>query len=136
MPNALNYLVGPDYLKAMGIPLLRRRFFTPQDNIHSRFVAVIDERFERQYFPNRNPIGEHVHLSGLDDLFEIVGVVGHVNQRGLDENEESAGIQLYTSIDQIPDKFSRRWRNPLVSSFARKLSTAGLPVQFVTPSGK
>jgi predicted permease len=105
MPDALNYLAGPDYLKVMGIPLLRGRFITSGDNIHSRFVAVIDDRFARQYFPNRNPVGEHIHLSGLDDLFEIVGVVGHVNQNGLDENEHSAGIQLYTSIDQIPDKY-------------------------------
>jgi predicted permease len=105
MPDALNYLVGPGYLKAMETPLLRGRFITSQDNIHSPFVAVIDDRFQRQYFPNRNPVGEHIHLAGLDELFEIVGVVGHVNQNGLDENERSAAIQLYTSIDQIPDKF-------------------------------
>jgi predicted permease len=105
MPNALNYFVGPGYLKAMGIRLLRGRFISEQDNIHSRFVAVIDDRFERQYFPNRNPLGEHLHLAGLDELFEIVGVVGHVNQNGLDENERSASVQLYNSIDQIPDKF-------------------------------
>jgi putative ABC transport system permease protein len=105
MPNALNYFVGPGYLKAMGIRLLRGRFISEQDNIHSRFVAVIDDRFERQYFPNRNPLGEHLHLAGLDELFEIVGVVGHVNQNGLDENDRSASVQLYNSIDQIPDKF-------------------------------
>ena len=105
MPDALNYFVGPGYLKAMGIRLLRGRFISEQDNIHSRFVAVIDDRFERKYFPNRNPLGEHIHLAGLDELFEIVGVVGHVNQNGLDENEHSAMVQLYNSIDQIPDKF-------------------------------
>src|SRR5215470_7358495 len=105
MPNALNYFVGPDYLKAMGIRLLRGRFISAQDNIHAPFVAVIDDRFERQYFPDRNPIGEHIHLAGLDELFEIVGVVGHVNQYGLDENERSRAVQLYNSIDQIPDKF-------------------------------
>lgn len=105
MPNALNYLVGPDYLKAMGIPLLRGRFITSQDNIHSSFVAVIDERFAREYFPNRNPVGEHIHLAGLEELFEVVGVVGHVDQNGLDEDERSTRIQLYTSIAQIPDKF-------------------------------
>src|SRR5215469_6783170 len=105
MPNALNYFVGPDYLKAMGIGLLRGRFISAQDNIHAPFVAVIDDQFERQYFPHRNPLGEHLHLAGLDELFEIVGVVGHVNQYGLDENERSRAVQLYNSLDQIPDKF-------------------------------
>ena len=37
---------------------------------------------------------------------EIVGVVGHVNQRGLDENENSpATVQIYTPVAQIPDEF-------------------------------
>jgi predicted permease len=105
MPGALNYLVGPDYLNVMSIPLLRGRFITSQDNIGSRFVAVIDDRFAHAYFPNRNPVGQHLHLAGLDELFEIVGVIGHVNQSGLDENEHSAQVQLYTSIDQIPDQY-------------------------------
>ncbi len=105
MPNSLSFLAGPDYLKAMGIPLLRGRFINAQDKINSPFIVVIDDRFERTYFSNRNPVGEHIHLAGLDELFEIVGVVGHVNQSGLDENESSASVQLYTSIDQIPDKY-------------------------------
>lgn len=105
MPNAMNYFVGPGYLKAMGIRLLQGRFITADDNIHSHPVAVIDDRFERKYFPNRNPLGEHIHLAGLDSPFEIVGVVGHVSQSGLDENERAAFVQLYNSVDQIPDKF-------------------------------
>jgi predicted permease len=39
---AIDYIVEPDYLKAMGIPLLHGRFFTPQDNEHSPFVVVVD----------------------------------------------------------------------------------------------
>lgn len=105
MPDAMNYFVGPGYLKAMDIRLLQGRFITAEDSIHSRPVAVIDDRFEHKYFPRRSPLGEHIHLAGLDDPFEIVGVVGHVNQRGLDENERSAFVQLYNSTDQIPDKF-------------------------------
>jgi predicted permease len=106
MPNALNYIVGPDYLKAMSIPVRRGRFVTPQDDLHSPFVAVIDENFARQHFPDQDPVGKHVHLAGLDQPFEIVGVVGHVNQRGLDENESSpAAVQIYTPVAQIPDQY-------------------------------
>ncbi len=107
MPGAVNYIVGSGYLSAMGIPLLQGRFFVPQDDLHSQFVAVVDERLQRRYFPNQNPVGQHLHLAGMDQLFEIVGVVGHVNQSGLDETENSpVTSQIYVPITQIPDEFS------------------------------
>ena len=106
MPNAVNYIVGPDYLKVMSIPLRRGRFLTPQDDLHSPFVAVIDENFALQYFPNQDPVGNHLGLAGLDQRFEIVGVVGHVSQRGLDENANSpTTLQIYTPVAQIPDEY-------------------------------
>jgi predicted permease len=106
MPNAVNYIVGPDYLKVMSIPLRRGRFLMPQDNLHSPFVAVIDEHFAARYFRNQNPIGERLNLAGFNSPLEIVGVVGHVNQRGLDENETSpAAVQIYTPVAQIPDEY-------------------------------
>lgn len=106
MPNAMNYMVSSDYLKAMGIPLLEGRFFTPQDNIDSRPVIVIDEKFARQYFRVQNPLGEHIHLAGLNAPFEVVGVVGHVSQWGLNENQAGPiTIQIYTAVAQIPDQY-------------------------------
>jgi predicted permease len=106
MPNAVNYIVGPDYLNVMGIPLRRGRFLAPQDNLHSPFVAVIDDYFAAQYFPNQNPVGAHLNLAGFNPSLEIVGVVGHVNQMGLDEHETSpARVQIYTPVAQIPDEY-------------------------------
>ena len=106
MPNAMNYIVGPDYFKVMGIPLLRGRLFTTHDDLHSRFVAVIDEDLARTYFRNQDAVGKHVHLAGMDKPFEIVGVVGHVNQGGLDEDKQSPlAVQLYAPVSQIPDQF-------------------------------
>ena len=106
MPNAVNYIVGDDYFKVMEIPLLRGRLFTPQDDAHSEFVAVVDEDFARTYFPGQDPIGKRLHLAGLDMPIEIVGVVGHVNQWGLDEDKSSPLVaQLYNPVTQIPDQY-------------------------------
>src|SRR5271156_6654628 len=44
------YAVQSDYLKTMGIPLLRGRFISSQDTEHTPSVVVIDEMFARQYF--------------------------------------------------------------------------------------
>ncbi|HEX5482515.1 MAG TPA: ABC transporter permease, partial [Terriglobia bacterium] len=105
MPNATNYIVGADYSKVMGIPLQRGRFFTPADDVRSRLVAVIDQDFARTYFRHQNAIGKHIHLAGMDQPFEIVGVVGHVDQEGLDTNRQSSLVQIYLPVWQIPDQF-------------------------------
>jgi predicted permease len=106
MPNALNYIVGADYFKVMRIPLLRGRLFTWDDDMHSRFVAIIDEDFARTYFRHQDALGKHIHLSGINEPFEIVGVVGHVDQYGLDEDAQSPlVVQLYNPVLQIPDQY-------------------------------
>jgi putative ABC transport system permease protein len=103
---AIDYIVEPDYLKAMGIPLLRGRFFSPQDNEHSPRVVVIDEVFAQKYFPNQNPIGKRINLNLSNQLAEIVGEVGHVNQWGLDaDDQQSLRSGLYIPCLQMPDDF-------------------------------
>jgi len=101
---ALEYTVEPDYLRVMRIPLERGRFFTPQDNERSPAVAVIDDVLARKYFPNQNPIGKRINLHDYDDQpAEIVGVVGHVKQWGLDSDDtQSLRAQLYHTFMQLP----------------------------------
>ena len=106
MKFALSYFVQPDYLKVLGIPLERGRFLTTADNEHAPFVTVIDDQFARIYFGGQNPIGRRIHLGFLNTTAEIVGVVGHVKQWGLDENPASSlQAQCYFPAFQIPDKF-------------------------------
>ncbi len=102
MHRALAYGVEPGYLTAMGIPLRRGRFFTAQDETGTQPTAVIDEVFARQYFPNADPLGkrinpgDRVNPGDNRSSWEIVGVVGHVKQWGLDEDDAHAlRAQLY-----------------------------------------
>ncbi|HEV2224920.1 MAG TPA: ABC transporter permease [Candidatus Acidoferrales bacterium] len=109
-PLTLWYLVGPDYLKVMKIPLLRGRFLTAQDDANSPGVCVIDEDFARKYFGNQDPIGKRLNFDLVYKQLEIVGVVGHVKQFGLDENARSlARAQLYASALQLPDNLTQAW---------------------------
>jgi predicted permease len=106
MQSSLFYLVEPDYLKAMGTPLLRGRFLTEQDNEHSQPVIVIDEYFAHKYFPNEDPIGKRINLAIVDMQPEIVGVAGHVKHFGLDSDAKAPiQAQLYMPFLQIPDRF-------------------------------
>ncbi len=107
----LFYLDQPDYLKTMGIPLQRGRFFTSHDDEHSTRVAVIDEAFARKFFPHTDPLGKRVNLD-LMGAVEIVGVVGHLKQWGLDSNSSRfVQFQIHLPVLQTPDKFM-----PLVAS--------------------
>ena len=106
MKAALFYVVEPDYLKAMAIPLERGRFLAPADNEHSPFVIAIDEQFAKIYFAGQNPIGRRVHTAILNGVSEIVGVVGHVKQWGLAEDAHAPiQAQFYMSIAQTPEQF-------------------------------
>jgi predicted permease len=100
---ALSYVAGPDYLKAMGIMLKSGRFFTPQDNEHAPLVAVVDDTLARQYFPNQNPVGKRINVDGQPSQVEIVGVVGHVKQWGLDSDSGLLQAQIYFPFMQRPD---------------------------------
>jgi predicted permease len=103
---AIHYVVGPDYLKVMQIPLRRGRFLTRQDNEHSSRIAVVDDIFAAKYFPNQDPIGKRIHLNGRDDLTEVVGVVGHVKQWGLEADDtQSLRAQFYVPWMQMPDQY-------------------------------
>jgi predicted permease len=101
------YVVGPDYLKVMGIPLQSGRFLTAHDNEHSPGVAVVDEVFARKYFPNQDPIGKRLNFENTaSGQLEIVGVVGHVKQWGLDADDaQPLRAQMYLSCMQMPDGY-------------------------------
>jgi predicted permease len=104
MKNTLFYATQPDYQQLMKIPLQRGRFLTNSDNENAQFVIVIDEQFAQKYFPNSDPIGHHVNFDIIDKSAEIIGVVGHVKQWGLDENTgNSIRAQCYFPLSQIPD---------------------------------
>jgi len=104
MKPGVLYAVQPDYLKAMEIPLKRGRFLTDADSHSARPVMVIDEEFARVAFGNDDPIGKRVHLEIIGTSPEIVGVVGHVKQYGLDEGPHVLALaQFYLPLAQIPD---------------------------------
>ena len=68
-----NSTVAPGYFEAMGIPLLKGRGFTAQDDSAGRPVMVVNQRFVDHYFAGRDPIGRIVRSRGKDH--SIIGVV-------------------------------------------------------------
>jgi predicted permease len=106
LPWVVKYVVGPEYLATMRMPLVRGRFFTPRDDDHAPRVVVIDDVFARMYFPGIDPVGKRLRTGDYDMApAEIVGVVGHVKQWGLDQDETTTvRAQLYEPFLQLQDE--------------------------------
>ncbi|MGB2621197.1 MAG: ABC transporter permease [Candidatus Acidiferrum sp.] len=130
MHQAMFYLVEAGFQQAMGVTLERGRFVTPQDNEHAPIVIDIDDVFARTYFPHENPIGKYIHLALFNVEPEIVGVVGHIKQWGLDADAKSAiEAQFYYPFMQLPEKLM-----PLVANaVAVVLRTRGDPTGVMVP---
>jgi predicted permease len=79
--HANTQVVFGDYFRAMGIPLLRGRTFTPAD-ANGPEAVIVDEYLARSFFGNEDPIGKPIHHN--NDA-TIVGVVGTVAQENLGE---------------------------------------------------
>jgi predicted permease len=124
MPQGMFFLVEAGFQQAMGITLKRGRFVTAQDHENSPVVIDIDDSFARTYFPGQDPVGRHINLTQFNVQAEIVGVIGHVKQWGLDADPKGAiQAQFFYPFMQLPEKMM-----PLVAkAVAVVLRTQGDP---------
>jgi putative ABC transport system permease protein len=101
-PSADNRVITPAYLRTMGIPLLRGRALTEADRTGAAQVAMINQTLARQYFRDRDPVGEELNLGTGEkpDWWRIVGVTGDVRALGQDQPIHP---DIYTDFDQQPD---------------------------------
>ncbi|HWS90362.1 MAG TPA: ABC transporter permease [Pyrinomonadaceae bacterium] len=88
-PDVYAQWVSPEFHQTLGIGLLAGRYIEERDVADSPQVALVDDEFVRRNFPNGSPpdaLGKRLRFGGDDEpWFEIVGVVSHVRQNGLDE---------------------------------------------------
>ncbi|MFN2507499.1 MAG: ABC transporter permease [Chthoniobacterales bacterium] len=103
-PDVDNYIVTPDYVRAMSIQLLRGRNITAQDTADAPLAALVSEALARKVWPGEEALGKRVRFYNLDPVEQrpwrtVVGVVGDVKQYGLDTPGTAA---LYVPLPQMP----------------------------------
>ncbi len=97
------FVVTPGFSKALGLKVLRGRFFNDGDRDGAPRVAVINETFAKRYFPGTDPMGRRINLQFFPGGFgEIVGVVGDVKT---DQLDDPAQVQTYEPFAQMPQWF-------------------------------
>jgi putative ABC transport system permease protein len=91
----------PNYFRVMGIPLVRGREFSEDDDAQHPPVMIISENMARRFWPNADPIGQHVKIGPMNNLpwRTVVGVVKDVRHNGLDVEPRFA---TYEPLAQQP----------------------------------
>ena len=127
--NAVRQDVTGDYHNVLRIPLIDGRFFNPQDTETSPLVVIVDREFVARSFPNqslREVLGKRLRFVGDKEGWrEIVGIVGHVKQTGLNEENRP---EIYRPLHQIPTQWKAgymRATDMLVKTSVDPLSLVG-----------
>ncbi|MBV8674352.1 MAG: FtsX-like permease family protein, partial [Acidobacteriaceae bacterium] len=97
--------VDPGFFKAMEIPLLRGRYFSPDERLTRRKYVIVSESFVRKFLPSTDPLGKHVVDSNNGELnekpepsMEIIGVVGDVREFPNREPRPTVYYPLYGGL--------------------------------------
>ena len=103
-------VVDYNYFRTIGIPLLRGRYFTPEDKANSLGVVVISETMADRFWPNENPLGRRLkpdfaassvpwRPEANSSWLTVIGVVGNVKE---DRFEDKTSPEIYLSYLQYP----------------------------------
>ena len=93
LPRVTTLWVSDGYLDALGIEILRGRWFGPDDGLPGSEVAVVNQRFADLHLEGGDPLGRRVRFvpAAADTLesewLTIVGVMPNIRQRALEELE-------------------------------------------------
>jgi predicted permease len=114
--------VSPDYLKAIGVPLLAGRWLTTSDHFDAPKVLLINKALALQYWPTvEASLGRRISVLSNDNIvgspITIVGVVGNVKDNPTDPYAEAAFFQPFL-------------QNPSFGNFVALRTTAG-PVTLI-----
>jgi len=102
--EAVARVAGPSYFDVMTIPLVSGRAFDARDDSSAPQRVVVSARLANQLFGAASPIGRTVWLTGPRQSFQVIGVVGDVMHRALDEPPLATA---YLSAWQWPSRSSR-----------------------------
>jgi len=92
------YLYG-DYLKALGIPLLRGRGLDSRDGPGTQTVLV-NQAMAEKFWPNEDPLGKRFGQgTDVKQYWTVVGVIGSIRSFGL---AARTPYEFYRTTDQVP----------------------------------
>jgi putative ABC transport system permease protein len=130
--NGFLGLISEDYFSVVRMKLLSGRVFNEREVSAAAHLAVINETFRRRYFGNEDPLGHKIQLYQEWDLsgalknqwFEIIGIVGDAQNRGLHEPVDPEAWVPYTVTGMFMRGLLVRTANdptPMLKTVAREI---------------
>jgi putative ABC transport system permease protein len=128
MNSATPFHVYGDSFQALGIPLLRGRFFTPADQADSQLVVIVNDKLAQHYWPEQDPVGKRLRF-GTPQMqtpwLTVVGEVAGVKQGSPDEPTQE---QFYTPPEQVrPDWSSLAAASDVFGNYGSIVLRTALP---------
>ena len=82
-PHTDQRQIAGNYFQALGVGLLKGRFFSEPEELAETPVVIVNDTIARKFFPDQDPLGKRLTLG--DGVWrEIVGVVRDVKSASLD----------------------------------------------------
>ena len=128
MNLATPFHVYGDSFQALGIPLLRGRYFTPADQADSQLVVIVNDKLAQHYWPEQDPLGKRLRF-GTPQMhtpwLTVVGEVAGVKQGSPDEPTKE---QFYTPPEQVrPDWSSLATASDVFGNYGTIVLRATMP---------
>jgi len=105
--HARYHTASRDYFRAVGMPLVRGRFFDERDVKGAPRALIINDAMARLYWPGEDAVGKRISFDDKpkeSDWYRVVGVVGDVKDKPGSQGAEPA---FWWSLLQQPFEFGR-----------------------------
>jgi len=109
--------VTPEFFRTLGIPLKRGRLFTTADRDGAPEVVVVSESMARQFWPNQDPVGQHLLWGSSGSVKTVIGVAGDIRDKAADERPLPMMYRPFAQLTQAPMTLVIKTRGaPLVAA--------------------
>ncbi len=102
-PEVMFNTAMPNYFETIGIPFIKGRLFSSQDQINTPPVFIINQTMAHRFWPNQDPLGKQVKFVEDGSTGTVVGIVGDAKHYWL---EDESRPQMYGSYTQQPGLFA------------------------------
>jgi len=105
-PSMSLLVVGSDYFRVMGLPIVQGRAFTASDSASAPPVAIVNRRFVEKFWRGEEPVGKRLRIFNdgkPEPWLTVVGVAPNVLQNGVAVKEFDPLVYVPYRQRTMPD---------------------------------